>query len=434
METLSPDERWAAERLSAKPRILVIANDKYPPFRVDVAVLFGRELSARGYSIDWILQSEAACDRSFETAWGGGTVYVGRTDTGTSLLSRLRKHCLGLLHDLEAARLIQRSRYEVVQVRDKVLVALPVLCVAKWFGAAFVYWLTFPHPEASLYIARIGQARYPLLYRIRGWVQFVLLYKMILPLADHIFVQSEQMKRDLQRYGVAAQKMTPVPMGVELQTFSGVERCRDSRSSGDSVIAYLGTLAGERRIEFLVRCLELVIEREPRTQLLLVGDGARPEDTDRIRREAQRLGVEDRVRITGFLPQREALALVATATVCVSPFYPTPILNSTSPTKLVEYMALGMPVVANDHPEQKLVIERSRAGYCVPYEESVFADAIVRIIRDPQEAAAMGVRGREYVAEHRQYSRIADLVAEELRRIANSTHHRLRRRVRGSAL
>jgi glycosyltransferase involved in cell wall biosynthesis len=417
-----------------KPRMLVIARDTYPPSRVDVAVLLGQELAVRGYRIDWLLQSEVACDQPHQESWGGGTVYVGPTDLGDSLLSRLRKHCLGLLHDLQAAKLMNRSRYEIVQVRDKVLVALPVLCLAKWSGAAFVYWLSFPHPEASLYMARIGQARYPLLYRIRGWIQFALLYKVTLRFADHIFVQSEQMKRDLERYGVAADKMTPVPMGVELQTFKGLARDPAPRTVRDPVIAYLGTLAGERRIEFLVRCLALVIGQEPRARLLLVGDGERPEDAESIRREAKRLAVENRVRITGLLPQREALTLVATATVCVSPFFPTPILNSTSPTKLVEYMALGMPVVANDHPEQRIAIERSRAGYCVPYEESAFADAIVKIIRDPVEAAAMGVRGRQYVTEHRQYSRIADLVAEELVRIASSTRHRLRQRARGGVL
>ncbi len=42
------------------------------------------------------------------------------------------------------------------------------------------------------------------------------------------------------------------------------------------------------------------------------------------------------------------------------------ILRAASPTKLVEYMAMGKAVVANDHPEQKRVIEESGAGYCVP--------------------------------------------------------------------
>src|SRR5215218_3901803 len=58
-------------------RLLVVSSDTYPPFRVDVAVLFGHQLAQRGHRIDWILQSEGACDRSYETTWNGCKVWVG---------------------------------------------------------------------------------------------------------------------------------------------------------------------------------------------------------------------------------------------------------------------------------------------------------------------------------------------------------------------
>ena len=78
-------------------------------------------------------------------------------------------------------------------------------------------------------------------------------------------------------------------------------------------------------------------------------------------------------------------------------------------------MALGLPVVANDHPEQRLVLEQSRAGECVAYDEQAFADAILRIINDPAAAAAMGARGRAYVEQHRNYGSIAAMVAQKYR-------------------
>jgi glycosyltransferase involved in cell wall biosynthesis len=394
----------------------VISSDKYPPFRVDVTVLFGKELASRGVVVDWLLQSAEECIADFQTNWGGGTVWVGRTDLGTSRRHRLRKHLLGLANDLRVGPLARRGGYNIIQVKDKVLAAIPAMLAARRTGAAFVYWLTFPHPEASLHVARIGEARYPLLYRVRGWVQFFLLYKVILPQAEHIFVQSDQMKRDLATYGIPTNKMTPVPMGVNLETFEGIER-HTVVAAGDPVIAYLGTLAAERKIGFLIRCLALVLKEIPECRLLLVGDSDRREDVEELFAEAVLLGISDRVEVTGFLPQKQALGMIAHATVCVSPFYPTPILNSTSPTKLVEYMALGCPVVANDHPEQRALIQASRAGHCVAYDEAAFAAAIVDIIRNPDEGAAMGVRGARYVREHRNYGRLAEMVASQYRNI-----------------
>ena len=118
--------------------------------------------------------------------------------------------------------------------------------------------------------------------------------------------------------------------------------------------------------------------------------------------------------LVGQKPRAVALAYVRDAEVCVSPIYPSPIFNCGSPTKLVEYMAMGKAVVANDHPEQLQVITESLAGYCVPWDEDAFAAAIVRLLNDPAEARRMGERGARYVAERRAYAVIADVVEEEL--------------------
>jgi glycosyltransferase involved in cell wall biosynthesis len=147
--------------------------------------------------------------------------------------------------------------------------------------------------------------------------------------------------------------------------------------------------------------------------LYLVGDGDDPSDRDVIMEKVNKLGLQDSVIITGFLPREEAISYIERADVCVSPFYPTPILNSTSPTKLVEYMAMGKPVVANDHPEQRQIIEESRAGLCVPYDEQEFASAIIKILEDKATAREMGERGRRYVESERSYDRIAEDVERQ---------------------
>src|ERR1700681_1695882 len=92
----------APEHLTSQKtiRMLGVSSDNYPPFRVDVAVLFGEELAGRGHRIDWILQSEKACSHAYVVAWGGGNVWVGPTDLGTSLFRRVRKHLLSIVHDM----------------------------------------------------------------------------------------------------------------------------------------------------------------------------------------------------------------------------------------------------------------------------------------------------------------------------------------------
>lgn len=397
-------------------RLLVVSSDPYPPTRVDTSVLFGVEMAGRGHQIDLILQSEAACPRSYVSAWQGGTAWIGATDLGASLPRRVRKHVLGILNDLRVFSRLRHGRYDVVEVKDKFLSGVPALIASRIFGARFVYWLSYPFPEHYLQRAADGSARYPMLYKIRGRVFAWLLYHWLLPAADHVFVQSEQMRLDVAAHGIPMEKMTAVPMGVQAEICQAGELARTSKvlPPGIPCVLYLGTLNQVRRLDFLVRAFAEVRHAVPAARLFIVGQGDHPEDQAFLEKEVTRLQLEDAVVFVGQLPRAQALDYVREADVCVSPFHPTPVLQSTSPTKLVEYLAMGKAVVANDHPEQRRVLEESGGGICVPYTETAFAAAIVRLLENPGQAREMGERGRRYVRAHRVYSVIADAVEKRM--------------------
>jgi glycosyltransferase involved in cell wall biosynthesis len=400
-------------------RLLVVSSDTYPPTRVDLSVLFGVELAGRGHTVDLILQSEADCGRSYATTWPGGRAWIGATDRGPSLPARVSKHLHGLANDLRIFSRLRRPYYDAVEVKDKFLSGVMALVASRIFPTRFIYWLSYPFPEHYLQRAADGTARYPFLYRIRGSVFKWLLYRWLLPRADHIFVQSEQMRLDVAAQGIPLDKMTAVPMGVRLDLCAAQDLSLNRRLLPRAVpcVLYLGTLNRVRRLEFLLAAFARVVAAAPETLLYLVGEGDHPEDRAFLEAETARLNLSASVIFVGRLPQDQALTYVQEADICVSPFHPTPILRSTSPTKLVEYMAAGKPVVANDHPEQRRVIEQSGGGLCVEYTESAFAAAILALIGDPQAARAMGERGRRYVIEHRSYGVIADLVERRLREV-----------------
>jgi glycosyltransferase involved in cell wall biosynthesis len=398
-----------------KFKILFVSADRFPPFRVDVAVLFGKKIVERGHSIDWLLQSAETLRHGYQTQWSECKVFVGPCDNGNSFPSRVRKNINSLFHDLSMVRLVRNGAYDFVLVKDKFIPALLATIVSKLFGLPFVFWLSYPFPEDYLSQVKEKIARYPLLYYIKGHLLAFLLYRIVLPRSYHVFVQTEQMKKDVAEHGISMQKMTPVPMGVSTEEIpffgygSGHEQQRKSK-----IVLYLGTLIRVRKIDFVIRSFAAILRTEHDVVLYLVGGGDDPSDEQALKAEARRLGIEDYVHITGFLPQQQAWEHVKHADVCISPFYPTPILNSTSPTKLIEYMAMGKAVVANDHPEQSLVIAESKAGICVPYKEDAFAEAVVQLLKNPQLAREMGLRGRSYVVEHRNYDKLADLVEGKL--------------------
>lgn len=399
-----------------KLRILFITSDKYPPYRPAAKAIFSEELVKRGHRVDWVIQAERSCATFRQEKFGNGTAYIGPTDDGGSKWHRLRKHLLDIVNDLRMFSLIRRKNYDIVQVKDKYLAALLALFVARFSGVKFFYWLAYPHAEASLYSARNSYARYRWVTYLKGMLYHFCLYKVILRFADHAFVQSEQMKRDIIAEGIPSHKLTPIPGSLNLDQMPSLALENDSLPQGiveQKKIVYLGTLISVRRLDFLIRVISDVIKKYPNAKLYLVGKGEQPKDEQLLMSEIRRLSVHDAVVMTGQLPMADALSHVATADVCVSPYYPIPILNSTSPTKLIEYMAMGKAVVCNDHPEQSLVIAESGAGYCSPWSEDKFADAIIRILDNPLVAKEMGEKGRAYVKRFRTNSKMADIVEEK---------------------
>jgi glycosyltransferase involved in cell wall biosynthesis len=378
-----------------------------------VVILFAEKLTEKGHKIDWLLQSDKACQKGFEKNWHGGKVWVGATNLGETKLSRLHKNILAIFHDLKMFKILKQGEHNFIIVKDKFISSLFAICAAAVYQKKFIFWLSYPFPEASLYSAREGTARYPFFYLIRGKILGLILYRLVLPCAKHIFVQSEQMKKDICFHGIRPEKITPVPMGVKIEDIPFCGYSKEEKEN-EKIIVYLGTLVRLRKIDFLVRVLAEVVKNGVNARLLFVGGGEDAEDEDIILSESKHLGLSERVEITGFLPRKKALELVTKADVCLSPYYPTPVLNSTSPTKLIEYMALGKAVVANDHPEQKLVLKESNAGLCVSWNERHFAKAIEQILGNPDEKKAMGERGRKYVEKKRTYDIIADIVENKL--------------------
>lgn len=390
-------------------RILFFPRETFPTDRVRLTTLFGRELLSRGHKIDLVMQANDAATRSGCHEWFGGRIFVGATVAGRGPLHGLRRAWLSLLHDLRMLRCADATAYDCILVSDKFLLGSIASIVARSRGQPFLFWLTYPYHEAQLALGRDRVTRYRLLNLLRGHAAGAVLNRWIIKRCDHLFVQSARMATDFAAMGVAPDRMTPIVTGLDLDGVEPIEDAGRRLDPSNLTVGYLGTLVRQRRPEILVDMLSELRRHGVKARLLLVGDGAKPEDRHVIEDRARQLGLLACVEITGQLPRRAALERIKSADVCISPFRPSAALDVASPTKLVEYMALGLPVVANEHPDQTLVLKESRAGVVVPWGARHFARGVRWIAaRSPDALDAMSRRGREWVRTHRSYTRIAD--------------------------
>ena len=394
-------------------RLLFATIEPCPTFRPDVAALFGKFLPRFGVTSD--LVAERAPGVAGEVSWGGGEALLISSCGGRS-----RRYAANLLHYALTLLRADRAKYQAIQVRDMPLVALLGLLAARLKKLPFFYWMSFPTPEGQIYLARerglsAGLLRFlfPLLWR--GWMHLFLLYRIVLPRADHVFVQSDRMREDLVGKGIARQKLTPVVMGVDLEASvpEAIAPADDARLKGKRVLIYLGTLARGRRIEVLFDMLKILRQRFPDVLLLLVGEADDEVDEKRLRKLADDAGVAEATVWTGWLPPREAWRYVRAAEVGLAPVPRGSMLDCGSPTKVLEYLALGVPVVANDNPDQERVLREGGGGLCVPLTAHDFAQAVSRLLVDEPLRRAMASSGQSYVRASRGYQTLAKLVADK---------------------
>lgn len=402
-------------------RLLFLTAETCPTFRADVNVLFGKYLPRHGIQSDIVAGKTPGAEALVH--WGGGDVYLCDVSGGQA-----KKHIKTLWHGVRQLLRASRSRYQAIQVRDMPVLASIGLLIARLKGMPFFYWMSFPIPESQIGLARArglsaGLMKF-LFPWLRGRIGRFLLYRVVLPGADHVFVQSDRMKEDMAAQGIGPAKMTPVPMGVDLADidFGGLAPADDPRLMDKRVLVYLGTQDRPRRVEVLFDMLALIKKEVPNVVLVLVGDTEGAVHRNWLRQQAVTAGVADDVLWTGWLPMKEGWRYIAAAEVGLSPFPRGFLLDSASPTKVPEYLAWGIPVVCNDNPDQEQVIARSGAGYCVPYTPNDFADSVLAILQaDKRSLDVMQRGGMNFVAAYRDYQMLGKELAGRYKALLGPT-------------
>ncbi|BCL74677.1 hypothetical protein JHS3_04130 [Jeongeupia sp. HS-3] len=396
-------------------RMIQFVPETLPTHRADVQALFARYLPRLGITND-IVGYARTQPSSVPLEWGGGEIVA--VGAGQRKL---------LAHFGFAATLFNagmRRDYRLLQVRDMVWAGLLGLIVAKLTGKRFCYWMSFLMSESRMRRARdrsesVSALKRPLLFA-KGWLEYQLLYRLILPQADHVFTQSAAMSDYVAGKGIAAARLSAVPMGVDLERVAAITPQRWPAWPDGPVVCYLGALDRLRGLEVLIEAIAQLQQTLPGVRLLLIGDGSHPPERAFLEQRAAELGVGDVVQITGWLPSEQAWSLVAACDVALS-YVPRGFLfDVSSPTKLAEYLSIGMPSVANDSPDQAVVLGDSERGWLTDGSADGFVKSITVALQQPAIARLRAAAGRAYIEQHRSYARLAEGVAETYLRLAGA--------------
>jgi len=158
--------------------------------------------------------------------------------------------------------------------------------------------------------------------------------------------------------------------------------------SGDDRVIYLGALSLARGVREMVELGRLLGHEGPRVHLVGPADEAATE----VLLDAVGHGW---VEWHGFLPNDRALGLVGGALAGLSLLHDEPNYRHSRPTKVIEYMAHGVPVITTPTPPSRQLVEAAGCGYVVDFGDArAAADAVRALAADPEGRQAMADAGR----------------------------------------
>jgi glycosyltransferase involved in cell wall biosynthesis len=302
----------------------------------------------------------------------------------------LREYGMAMWHTFRIAlRLGWRRPIDVVHACNPPdlfwLVGLPF----KLKGTRFVYDQHDLVPELSL--SRFGSDR-KVMHRI-----CLLFERLTYAAADHVLATNSSYRDVALRRG----HKSPTQVDV-VRSAPDIARFRDQRPDpglkrgAPHLLGYLGVMGPQDGLDYALRALAALRTDLGRTdwQAVFIGGGDMLQASIEL---ADDLGLGDVVRFTGRIPDDELCTWLSTADVCLAPDPKNPLNDVSTMNKIMEYMALGRPIVSFDLVEAR-VSAGDAAVYAKPNDEIAFAQAIAGLLDDPERRAEMGRLGRTRVA------------------------------------
>lgn len=172
---------------------------------------------------------------------------------------------------------------------------------------------------------------------------------------------------------------------------------RSGQAAASRVVVYVGLLNPERGLATVWEAARLLHERAPDAEVRIIGRvdwAGAPASVPKDPARWQKVGV----RLAGVIPAPQVPDALAEAVVGWVPLRPTPNNLRTIPLKLLEYMAAGLPVVASEIGFLAEIVREAECGLLVPAgDAAAHAEALTHLLTHPDEARAMGARGRRAV-------------------------------------
>jgi glycosyltransferase involved in cell wall biosynthesis len=257
------------------------------------------------------------------------------------------------------------------------------------FGKKFVFDHHDLNPE--LFEAKFG-------HRGPMWKALLFLERMTFRMADiSIATNLSYARVAVQRGKMRPDRVFVVRSGPNLARVRELAPDDTWRNGRSHLVAYVGVIGEQEGIDLLLEAVRHITSTRQRLDVQFVVMGAGP-SLETLKQACVRMHLSEFVTFTGRVDDTTLFKVLSTADVCVNPDRPNAMNDMSTMNKIMEYMALGKPIVQFDLAEGR-VSAQSASLYARKTDTADFGDKILELIDDPNRRREMGMYGRQRVLD-----------------------------------
>ena len=255
----------------------------------------------------------------------------------------------------------------------------------------------FDHHDINpeLYEAKFGRRDF--FYKL-----MVLFERWSFKTSDVSIATNESYKRiAIERGGMDPDKVYVVRSGPKLDRLRVLPPMESLKQGKRYLVGYVGVMGAQEGIDLLLEAARYLIVDMGRRDVHfgLVGGGT---SLDQMKALAVQLGIADHVTFTGRVPDQDLLEMLNTSDVCVNPDVANDMNDKSTMNKIMEYMALGKPIVQFDLAEGKVSAQEASL-YALKNDPVDMAKKIAELLDDPERRERMGAYGRHRVVNELEW-------------------------------
>jgi len=386
-EQTQADVMGADLALARRRRVLIIVENLPLPFDRRVWQE-ARTLHAHGYQVSVICPKGKGYEKSFEELDGVAIYRHSMPFEASGPLGYALEYGWALIAEFLLSLKICFTRgFDVIHGCNPPDTIFLIGAFYKLFGKKFLFDHHDINPE--LYEAKFQ--RRDLFYKL-----MLALERWTFRTADVCLATNESYRKiAIERGGRKPGNVFVVRSGPDLRRLKIMPPQPELKRRRRYLVGYVGVMGRQEGIDGLLTAVHYIVHVMGRTDIHfgLVGGGT---ELEAMRKLAQELQVADYVTFTGRVPDAELLAMLNTADVCVNPDVANEMNDKSTMNKIMEYMALGKPIVQYDLTEGRVSAQQASL-YARRNDPIDMAHKIVELLDDEPRRRQMGEWGRERV-------------------------------------